>query len=398
MSTDPRDELRSGQTLDPATPPGARKFPCRNCGGPLLFKPGTTHLKCPYCGTENDIPVDAGDGEHLRENDLLQALEEEEKRRGDDSELPVMSAIRCDNCGADTTMSADRTSERCPYCGSPLSIQNRHVFKLNVQALLPFVVDADKALSVYREWIASRWFAPGDFKRRATREEAMNGIYMPYWTYDADTVTEYAGRRGDAYYTTETHQVTVNGKPEMRTRQVRHIRWTPVSGTVSRFFDDVLVPASQSLPRELQDKLEPWELKNLLPFRQEFLSGFVTESYRVGLRDGFADAKRLMDGQIYRDVCRDIGGDEQDVRSRQTSYGKTTYKHILLPLWLSAYAYGGRTYRFMINAQTGEAAGDRPWSIFKIALAVAAGLAVAGLAWWLMGDGSGFQDMLNGAY
>ena len=378
------DELRSGKTDDPAKPPGARQFPCKNCGGPLLFMPGTTHLKCPYCGTENDIPLDAEDDTFLKENDFLSALEKENKRLESQTDAPDADAVRCTNCGAVTTVSASRTSDKCPYCGSPLAMQNHYQFKLNVQAVLPFVIDSEKALSIYRSWIASRWFAPSDFKRRATRGEAMNGVYLPYWTYDSQTRTWYTGQRGDAYYTTEMVPVTQNGKTTMQPRQVRRVRWSPASGNVSVFFDDVLVPAAQSLPIYLQDGLRPWRLENLKPFRQEFLAGFVTETYQVGLKDGFDDAKVRMEPEIENAIRRDIGGDEQRIVSKQSEYSKVTFKHILLPVWLSAYAYNGETYRFTVNAQTGEASGDRPWSVWKIAAAVVAGIAaVAALAYLL---------------
>lgn len=372
------DVERSGQTPDPAQTDGAQRFPCEKCGGPLLFSPGTTHLKCPYCGAENDIPLDAENDSYLKEHDFLATLEDEERTQESTAETPVAAAVRCVNCGAATTISAERSSERCPYCGSPLTMQNQFSFKLNVQAVLPFVIDAEKALAIYRDWLASRWFAPGDFTRRATRSEAMAGIYMPYWTYDSETRTRYTGQRGDAYYVTETVTVTRNGKPATETRQVRHIRWTPVAGTVDVSFDDVLVPASHSLPVHLQDGLQPWELGNLKPFRHEFLSGFVTETYQVGLRDGFEDAKQRMRPEIEAAIRRDIGGDEQRIDNQQTSHDAVTFKHILLPLWLSAYHYNGVTYRFSINAQTGEAAGDRPWSVWKIAAAVVAGAAVLG--------------------
>jgi LSD1 subclass zinc finger protein len=360
-------------------PGGARQFPCVSCGGALLFQPGAARLKCPYCGTENDIPLDAGDQEYLKENNFLAALEKLEAEEKDgDKAAPIAEAVRCGACGAATTVSDERSSDRCPYCGSPLSMQNRQSLKLNVQALLPFAVTAEKALSAYREWIFSRWFAPGDFKLRATRSEGMNGIYMPYWTYDSQTLTRYAGQRGDAYYVTEMVSVERNGKRGLEPRQVRKIRWTGVSGTVDLFFDDVLVPASKSLPGHLQNRLEPWGLDNLKPFREEFLAGFVTETYQVGIKEGFTSAQGIMRPKIESAVRRDIGGDEQRITSMDTTHSQVTFKHILLPVWLSAYAYGGQIYRFMINAQTGEAAGDRPWSFWKIAFTVLAGAAALG--------------------
>lgn len=386
-----KDELRSGRTTDASLPAGARQFPCRNCGGPLVFMPGTTHLKCPYCGTENDIPIDPDDKSYLEENDFQAALEKENRHQEEATDAPETDVVRCTYCGAVTTINERRTSDLCPYCGHPLAMQNVYKFKLNVQALLPFVVNSEKAIQIYRSWVKSRWFAPNDFKRRATRGEAMKGVYMPYWTYDAVTQTWYTGQRGDAYYTTEMVQVTQNGRTTMQPRQVRRIRWSSASGNVRVGFDDILIPASQSVPLPMQDGLQPWRLQDLKPFRQEFLAGFITETYQVPLKDGFEEAKKRMEPQIDGAIARDIGGDEQCIQSKRSEYSKITFKHILLPVWLSAYAYGGQTYRFTVNAQTGEVSGDRPYSVWKIALAVAAGLAVLAAVYFGMGGAENFQ-------
>ena len=32
----------------------------------------------------------------------------------------------------------------------------------------------------------------------------MQGIYVPYWTFDADTKSSYRGERGTVYYETKT--------------------------------------------------------------------------------------------------------------------------------------------------------------------------------------------------
>ncbi|MCC8189913.1 MAG: primosomal protein N' (replication factor Y) - superfamily II helicase, partial [Planctomycetes bacterium] len=355
--------------------------------------------RCPYCGNENDIPLGEDDA-YLKANDFLAALAAENEAQAEATVAPEAEAVHCGNCGADTTVSPDRTADRCPYCASPLSKQNGYAFKLNVQAVLPFAITAEQALAIYRKWLASRWFAPNDFTRRATRGEAMNGIYMPYWTYDAATRTWYTGQRGDAYFTTRMVRVNRNGRFVNEPQQVRQIRWRPASGEVTVDFDDVLVPASQSLPSHLQHGLEPWQLRNLKPFRQEFLSGFITETYQIPLRDGFEHAKGRMEPEIDAAIRRDIGGDEQRITSKRSEYSGIAFKHILLPVWLSAYRYSGTTYRFMINAQTGEVSGDRPWSIWKIAAAVVAGLALLAAVWYAMGDGNGafpvFYDGISG--
>lgn len=77
-----------------------------------------------------------------------------------------------------------------------------------------------------------------------------------------------------------------------------------------------------------------------------------------------------MDLTIKSTIRRDIGGDEQRILYKDTSYSNITFKHILLPIWISSYRYKGKIYRFMVNGQTGEVQGQRPWSKLKIAASV----------------------------
>jgi hypothetical protein len=143
-------------------------------------------------------------------------------------------------------------------------------------------------------------------------------------------------------------------------------------------FDDILILASRSLPKKYADRLEPWDLESLEPYGDAYLSGFRAESYRVTLREGFEEARTVMDSTIRSSVRRDIGGDHQRIHSIRTQYDDITFKHILLPVWISAYRFREKVYRFLVNARTGEVQGERPWSWVKIALAVLAGLAVIG--------------------
>ncbi len=167
------------------------------------------------------------------------------------------------------------------------------------------------------------------------------------------------------------------GQPETRTRTVIQTDWYPTSGQVKHFFDDVLVYASASLPRDKIDQLEPWDLADLKPFDPAFLAGFKTERYTVGLVDGFKIAGQRMDVTIRQLCCQDIGGDHQQLSSVQTQHVGVTFKHLLLPVWLAAYSYQGQPFRILINARTGEVDGTRPYSWVKIALMVATVAAAA---------------------
>jgi DNA-directed RNA polymerase subunit RPC12/RpoP len=356
--------------MDTPPQPQQRKFPCTKCGANLEFAPGEDALKCPYCGTENRIAVV---GQPVEELDFRSHLRDGAEAA---DQVEVLT-VKCAGCGAEQTLAAGVTADRCKFCGSPMTAQAQSARRIKPRSLLPFAIAREKAVELFRKWLASLWFAPTKLKSFAEAGR-LNGLYIPYWTYDADTQSAYTGERGDDYWVTETYQTMENGKSVTRTRQVRKTRWHSVSGRVSNSFDDILILASASLPRHITEKLEPWDLENLVPFDEQYLAGFVAEAYQVNLEQGFDLARPIMDEQIRQTICRDIGGDHQRIHSVNTSFGKITFKHLLLPLWLSAYRYHEKSYRFLVNARTGEVAGERPWSFWKIFFLVLTILAVAG--------------------
>jgi hypothetical protein len=160
---------------------------------------------------------------------------------------------------------------------------------------------------------------------------------------------------------------------------VAKVRWSPARGRVARFFDDVLVLGSKSLPKTYTDALAPWDLSELEPYDPQYLAGLRAEGYTIALDDGFKEARHHMDRMILRDVKFDIGGDKQRVDHIDTDVSDVTFKHILLPVWMAAYKYRGQTYRFVVNGQTGAVRGERPYSKVKIAIAIIAGLIIAGI-------------------
>src|SRR5688500_13675482 len=364
--------------MEQATPATTeRRFPCKNCGATLQFAPGTHTLACPYCGVSNEI---AESNERVEELDLRAYL-----AHAPAEEMQETLTVRCGTCGAETTLKPNVTASRCPFCGTPIVAQAMSKRQIKPKALLPFHVTHDQAGQAFKQWIASRWLAPNELKHRAERAE-INGVYMPAWTYDADTTSHYTGQRGEDYWDTESYTTIENGRSVRRTRQVRKTRWYPASGTVFNRFDDVLVLASHSLPRQHAVELEPWDLKNMLPYQDEYLSGFVAESYQVDLPQGFEEAKTIMAGEIEVSIRMDIGGDHQRIHDVDTRYANVTFKHTLLPVWINAYRYHDRTFRLLVNARNGEVQGERPYSWIKITLLVVAILAAVAMIAMMSGQ------------
>lgn len=344
------------------------EFPCRGCGAKLVYAPGTLTLTCPYCGAANEISTKH---EQVQEMDYLTALRQ---GGGSDDQVDVVT-VKCTACGAESVMQPGITADRCAFCGTPLVAQQSSRKLIKPRSLLPFAVEETQAKDLFRQWISALWLAPGALRKEAGGVR-LRGIYIPAWTYDSKTASDYTGERGDDYWVTETYSVVRNGKTVRETRQVRKTRWHSVSGRVNNAFDDLLVLATRFLPMDLARKLEPWDLKDLTPYQDEFVSGFVCESYCVDLEQGFGQACQMMRPEIEQTVCRDIGGDHQRIGSLDTRYFDVTYKHILLPVWLCAYLYRGKTYRFLVNARTGEVQGERPYSAAKITILIAIILAV----------------------
>lgn len=349
---------------------------CKNCGATLHFAPGTHSLKCAYCGAVNEI--------EQAPDTTIQSYPYETFLASLDATTNTREAtvVKCANCGASTTLQPNVTADKCPFCASPLVLNmavERRILKPHY--VLPFIITHKQALSNFQQWLKGLWFAPGDLIAKVNDETSsqLQGIYIPHWSYDTDTVTEYTGSRGEHYYVTETY--TEDG--EQKTREVQRTRWYPASGVVDCTFRDVLVSASPSLPQKMATTLEPWDLEKLASFDERYLSGFRSETYQTDAAAALGIAKQKMDPQIRSAIYDDIGGDEQRIDDYHSMYNNLALKYIMLPVWLSAYRYNGKLFQFSVNACTGEVVGQRPWSAIKITLAILAGIAIIVLIYLL---------------
>ncbi len=371
MSTPVADATSEG----PKAPPPGRKFPCAKCGARLDFDPAGHGLKCPYCGYFEKIEPTA---KEVQERDWDEYWT---KHDGEEETIAGRSSqVQCSVCGAIVLIEDKVQTDKCPYCGTFLENKPETAKgMIQPQAVLAFSITDRQAREAFNNWVADRWFAPSQFRKLANLGR-LSSIYVPHWTYDSMTYTYYTGERGDDYTETEYYTETdANGQTVQRSRQVTKTRWTYVTGNVQHFFDDVLVQASRSVPVGLMNQLAPWDLPHLEDFRAELLSGFQTERYAIGLKEGFDRAKEIMDAHIRQLCMRNIGGNHQRLHSVNTQHVGVTFKHILLPVWLAPYRYQQQTYQILVNGRTGKVAGTRPYSWIKIALLVLVILAVLGL-------------------
>ena len=340
---------------------------CKSCGAELNYLPGSEFLKCDYCGYREEIVVK--EGESALELDLKNYLSE----IGGQAHSEEISMIHCNGCGADQHIGEHIKSQHCAFCGSILQLKDQKKEDWILPgAIIPFFIDQNKANESFKTWTKGLWFAPNDFKKATLNADYLKGVYIPFWTFDAKMHVEYSGERGTYYYESKQVKVQVNGKTQYRTQQVRKTRWIPTSGQVKGFIDDTLVIASEKRKVNVDRKVSDWNLSKTKPFNSKYLAGYITEKYTIPLKDGHLEAEKKAEQMAIHWAKQDIGGDTQRIHLCNKTLTEETFKHILLPLYMSNYMFAGKKYSFQINGQTGSLSGERPYSYWKIAMAVIA--------------------------
>ena len=244
-------------------PAEQNRFPCNTCGADLRFAPGEGLMICDHCGHKEPIEGDGFAHAPIRELDFRAAVAAELP----ESEIEETRVLSCPNCGALVEFDAVTHADECPFCATPFVTDTGTHRQIKPRALLPFALTEESARKAMGKWLGNLWFAPNGAKEYARKGRKLQGIYVPYWTFDADTKSDYRGERGTVYY--ETRTVEREGKTEQQ--RVQKIRWRSKSGKVARWFDDVLVLAARTVPKRFTDGLEPWDLSALEPYRPEYL-------------------------------------------------------------------------------------------------------------------------------
>lgn len=353
-----------------------KKFSCPACGAEAQWNPAKKALVCPFCGTTSPAQVEltASGQETIVEHDLVAALRGiPDDQRGWQAQK---TSVRCQSCQAISVFDPERVSQRCDFCGSTALVPYEEIKEaFRPESLLPLKLAEAQVRDSIRRWYGSRWFAPNKLKTGALTD-TVKGLYIPYWTFDAQVHADWTAMSGYYYYVTETY-TDANGKTQ--TRQVRRIRWVPSAGSLNHFFDDELVPASRGVQPDMLRKIEPFPTKELTPYNAGYLSGWVVERYQIDLVAAANAARERMNAKIYSMCAAQVPGDTHTNLQVNSNFAGQTFKHILVPVWLLTYTYGARTFQVVINGYTGAIAGRYPKSWVKIFFMILVVLIAAGV-------------------
>ncbi len=348
-------------------------FKCNQCGSDLDYAIGMHSLKCVSCGAVD--PIEASPLDMYLAHDYKAAISDVDYF----DPKTVSHELSCENCGANFMLPVNVHAEECPYCDSNVVVPVELSRKLRPDGVIPFEIHQHQAETAFKAWIGGLWFAPTALKSKAIQAQSILGSYMPMWAFDAQVDSSYSGQRGDNYTTTVRVPTKVNGRTVMKNQTVVKIKWRSKSGHVHNSFDDVMTMGTETLPVKFQNFLSDWDLFKTQNYNEKYLSGFRSELYQIGLPEAFNLAKDVMQRTIRSTVRRDIGGDHQRIDHINSDYQQVGFKLLLTPMWISAFNYKKKTYRYVINGQNGKAHGERPWSVYKIIGTVLIVAAVVGL-------------------
>ena len=351
-------------TADAAQDAAAADVRCARCGAPAVWDPQARGLKCGSCQAVTPVEAPPPPAGHT--------LQDASRRWPERPRRPGSYRLGCPECGAVVDTIPGALTGACPFCGSGAVAEVADDGRsFPPDAVLPFTVSREVARAGYRTWLEGLWFRPRGL-RRGAHLDSLTPVYVPFWAFDFQALTDW---RVD--YASYESQVGFNGG---NTR-----RLGPWKGMTSQHEDDyvgVLAQGSTGLPEGLWRRLEPFPLDDARAYDGRFLAGHPAGAARVQPLEAWQGVRQATGKRARLECEARVPGDKSRRFEARTSYHEVAFRQVLLPVWVAAYRYRGRPFRFLVNGATGEVQGRAPWSYLKIATLVAVLLAVLGGAIW----------------
>ncbi len=352
----------------------AGAYQCYSCGGDCVFHPKTGTLRCEHCGNEEKIELVSRKYDHAIEEyeTLLGALPQIEREDADGH-----TVMECKSCGATMELSEKDTAISCPYCMAPIVLAERQAAQLMPDGILPFVIDRSEVQKIFHKWLKTRWLAPNSLKK-LVQQGKVQSVYLPHWSFDTDVTAEYTADGGICQ--TESYE---NDKGEQESRTVTE--WYSTSGTVGKSYDDLMVVASRSVNAELAKDINNFKTEKSYPYDERYMAGLSAERYALAMPDAYKLAKKDIFKEMIDLAEKDVLEDYDDVKniSLSLTYDNERYKQLLLPIYIAAYGFDGKTYQVLVNGETGKISGEYPKSYSKIFLLVAVIISVLAILYYM---------------
>ena len=312
---------------------------CKNCGGPLIFKPEINRMFCNSCGTSFDVrDIDITDRELLEE---MKALPAKEIYGFDDKDFMDVNIYTCNQCGAEVIVNNTEVSTYCMYCGNPTVVFSRVAKQKRPEFILPFSVSKEQAVANIRSSMNRGFFVPDELKK--FKPEMVRGIYIPYWIVNCE------------------HHNTVFLKGDVRDGKNTSTKYFERAGECT--LKNLPLDASRMLNDNTSEKLEPFDFAGLKTFDENYLQGFYSDMADVSEGELRSAANRRAD-QMFRDqVLYELLAENKSVID-SAPYTKVDPDkvYVMLPAWFITLNYQGEPLTILVNGDTGKVVCTLPFN------------------------------------
>ena len=338
---------------------------CPNCGAWLIYDPTHGKLFCQHCKST----VDFDKSKDVVERDFVDLLTLD---KWDNS---AVSYYRCENCGASTVLPRSTLATTCPYCSSPVVLDEKQTGLVRPDTVVPFELTCEQAEEFLARWARRKAFAPRKF-RRGNKATSIKGVYTPAWTFDLTTVTHYEGRLGE----TRTRTVRRDGKSYTET----YVEWFNVEGYIDNSFDDLYVSGNNHISTKAFNELDLTNQAKYAVYSDEYLAGYMADNYTVEPDVAYGIAVKRAESSIYQDIMRMYGADHDGGLKMDVQVVERSFKYVMLPVYVVTSKYRNKVYNQYVSgvyskrdATKAKVSGKAPVSPWKVLAVVLSCLAVA---------------------
>lgn len=320
------------------------EYRCPNCNAYLVFDAKSGDMKCDYCLSHFSV-------DEVKENNETRGKVYNEEnghthsREESDSEYFSYS---CPSCGGEIIGDATTAATECPFCENPTVITQRLKGEFKPDFVIPFKVTKKEAVSALEKLYGGKKLLPNAFTKD-NRVKKVTGMYVPYWICDCEA-------SGTVHYDATRVRTYTDGKYMVtRTDIYKVIR----GGTVS--FDNIPQDGTTRLEGIHTESIEPYDYSEMIPFSNEYLSGYFADIYDVNseeVMDRVAERAKASVRESFRETV--IGYSTVTEGQSNINIKNGDIHYALLPVWMLNTNWNGKTYTFAMNGQTGKVVGDLP--------------------------------------
>lgn len=331
-------------------------YQCPACTAPLRFDGESGKLQCDFCGSTYEVPEieklyaekDKAAAKASEQAEKTAQKEAAEKTAAGWDVDENLRAYLCPTCGAELITEKTTAATSCPYCGNPSVVPGQLSGALKPEFVLPFKIEKEAAMAALHKHYGKRNFYLPKLFRSDNQIERVQGVYVPFWLFDA-TVS------GSGQYDGQDSVTHTEGDYEVtRTMHYNVER----AGTAE--FNRIPVDGSKKMPDDYMDSIEPFDYTQLKPFSTAYLPGFLADCYDVSVEEASPRMETRCENSLDDLLRRDIPHSVVVKKSFSSRVEKKEAHYALLPVWMLTTKWRDHTYLFAMNGQTGKFVGELP--------------------------------------